>query len=366
MNKNKYSGLNPENKKHMGNFIKQCRINEKSEKTIECYESYLLKYARFLGNKKFNDATELDVQRFFKEIDLAKSSVQTIKIILKLFYRFIYKLEVGERLPDSVRWLKSKTQRQKVREINIEEEKKKVITAAEYQKLIDSTGDVQLKAIIEVGYWYGSRLGETLSMNNNGVKRQDGGTEITVQESKTKSREILVLDAEYYPQHLMNCLDMHPDKKNPNAPLFVNFNTDHRVSGKRLTVNNIDRKIDRLCRNTFGSDRKIISHMLRHTAITRDCSSGMPWTHVCTKYGLSKNSRMKEVYDHSGHDEFVNWMKSKYDVEDDESKSRNELLKQNELLVKEKEYQIQTQTKQIHELQNDMEKLMRKIMIMEK
>lgn len=356
--KDKHSRFNPENKKNMENFIKQCKINDKSEKTIECYKSYLLKYARFLENKKFENATEMDVQQFFKEINLAKSSIQTMKIILKLFYRFIFKLEVGERLPDSVRWLKSKSQRQKIKEINIEEEKKKVITLEEYQKLMEYTSDAQLKAIMEIGYWYGSRLGETLSMNVNGVKRKDEGTEITVQESKTKSREILVLDAEYYPTHLMNWLDMHPDKKNPDSPLFINLNTDHRVYGKRLTVNNIDRKIERLCRNVFGSDRKIISHMLRHTAITRDCSSGMPWTHVCTKYGLSKNSRMKEVYDHSGHDEFVNWMKSRYDVEEGETKSRNELLKQNELLVKEKDQdmqKIQSEVRELQEVLSDIE-----------
>ena len=93
--------------------------------------------------------------------------------------------------------------------------------------------------------------------------------------------------------------------------------------------------------------KKITPHMFRHTAITRDCKNGMPWTHVTTKYGLTKNSRMQMVYDHNEHDEYLEWLKSRKDSVI--APSYNEIKKQKERIEKDFEQRLQSMEQKFEE-----------------
>ena len=100
--KDLYSGVNAANIKTLEKYARELRLTDKSENTIKSYDRYLVKYARFLNNKKFVDAAKQDTMEFFENCGLADTSIETMKIILKRFYRWLHDLEKGDRLPDNV------------------------------------------------------------------------------------------------------------------------------------------------------------------------------------------------------------------------------------------------------------------------
>ena len=333
--KNLYSGVNAANIKTLEKYARELRLTDKSENTIKSYDRYLVKYARFLNNKKFIDAVKQDTMEFIENCNLADTSIETMKIILKRFYRWLHDIEKGDRLPDNVRWMKLKTQRQKDKNKDIDHKKKMTISHEEYQQMLNATGDLEYKAILQTLYLYGCRIGELLSMNIGGISQNDIGVEIKIRHSKTEPRPITV---EEYPKYLMDWIDAHPFKDQPDKPVWINLNTDHRVYKTRLYENAVEKKMHHIARDA-GIKKRIHPHMFRHSAITRDCKNGMPWTHVTTKYGLSKNSRMQVIYDHSKHDEYLEWLRKKSDHE--EPQSYNEIKKEKELLKNKYDKEIQ-------------------------
>jgi integrase/recombinase XerD len=323
----RFHDVSSQNKKRILDFENYNRINQRSDITIRNYSKLLCYYARHLGNKTFANATKKDVEDFFSNISYNANSQDTMKIGLRFFYRWLNDLEKGERLPECVRWLKTRGKKQIKRETNPKELKKRIITEDEYNVLLEtSRGDLQTQAMVETLFWYGTRVSELLSMNVNSVTQNDIGVTIFVLESKTQPREATVLTKEHYPQALLNWIDNHPNRENPDKPLW--FSTQSRTFQQRLSVSQAEKIINRL-----GERAKIRKHIkchdFRHTAITRDCVN-MAWTFVASKHGLEKNSCMQTVYDHNDHDKFLEHYRKQKDIIIEPS--YNEIKKQKDTL----------------------------------
>ena len=100
--KSKFHDILPENQKDILAFAEESRANGLSQNTVNNYTCLLTMFAYEL-KKSFRQVTREDVKRFFDNTDLLPSSQETIKVILKMFYRQIYNLERGEKLPDCIR-----------------------------------------------------------------------------------------------------------------------------------------------------------------------------------------------------------------------------------------------------------------------
>lgn len=336
-----------QNRQMILDFENYNRINQRSRATIRNYTKLLSYFGRHLGNKSFQEVTKKDVEEFFSGIKYNPNSQDMMKIGLRFFYRWMNDLEKGDRLPECVRWLKTRGKKQIKRETNPRQLKERIVTEDEYSRLIEiSRGDLQAQAMIETLFWYGCRISELLSMNMDCVAHSDIGITITILTSKTEPRDATVLAKEHYPQKLMDWLDNHPNRGRSDRPIWIS--TDTRTYHRRLSVGQAEQLI-----STIGERANLGKHVkphdFRHTSITRDCANGMAWTFVATKYGLEKNSCMQTVYDHNDHDKFLEHYRKQSNIVI--KPTYNELEKQKQRLEQDYNKRLQEMEQRFKEME---------------
>ena len=250
-------------------------------------------------NKPFNNATQNDIAKYQKQY--APTTQNNRLAIIKPFYRWLFKLDNKDRLPDCIYRFKSIPAKRifKNKEITYRE---RVITSSEYQKLIDNAGNPRNKAILETLYFFGVRESELLSMNAEDVAFDGQFTRIKIRQSKTKAREVIHkgrLD------HLMTYYESYQSYKGKtNKSLWTNQKKNRMTdAGVLYLIRSVTRKA--------GIDRKITPHDFRHTSISNDKAKGIPSTHIETKHGLTHGTNMWAVYDHNKTQDYENYLKAR-------------------------------------------------------
>jgi hypothetical protein len=196
------------------------------------------------------------------------------------------------------------------------------------------------KAIIETLYHFGIRASELLSMNATDVNYNKGITTITVNDSKTETRDVKYLGK---PEYLMKWFkDYQHFKGQPDKPLWTSF---IKSKYNRYSYGALEKIILSISKKA-GIKRKISPHDFRHTAITNARKNGEKDTHIQTNFGLSKTSVMMGVYDHN---------KAK-DYEEELRKRVNQIPTDEKLLKQQKERLEQKHEKEIQKLKNIIKK----------
>ena len=267
-------------------------IDNKTDQTIRSEQYTLQEYQKFL-NKPFKDATEEDVMKF---LNLYKETTQnTIIGRLRPFYRWLFDIDNGDPLPACIKRIKNRK-----RDTNIEY-RERIITPNEYQRLIDFTSKPVHKAIIETLYLFGVRISELLSMTSTDVKYDGKNTKITIRESKTKTRDVLVKGRA---EHLLTYFESYQlFKGQEGKPLWVG--REGKFTGAGILI-----MIKRTAKHA-GLKRNITNHDFRHTSITRDRNEGVPMTFIELKHGLVHGSLMMQRYDHNKTKDHEAWLNAK-------------------------------------------------------
>jgi len=128
----------------------------------------LNKLNKTVKGKQFKDLTEMEIAKNLQDYS-SKSKVNTITQLTH-FYRWLFKLEKDEKLPDCIRNINKK--RKTMMKIYKDESinyKERIVTEEEFQRLMDSAYKLMHKAMIETLYNFGCRVSELLSMNGNDV-----------------------------------------------------------------------------------------------------------------------------------------------------------------------------------------------------
>jgi hypothetical protein len=144
-----FRNISKENKATIQKFQSDMALQDLSQYTINTYRTLLANLARYLKTTTFENVTTEQMQEFFRTSKLSRGSQETAKITIKRFYRWLYKLEKDDKLPDSVRWIKFLTDKQKRRLQDPNADTKSIITEAEYQALLKHAPTLQDKAISE-------------------------------------------------------------------------------------------------------------------------------------------------------------------------------------------------------------------------
>ena len=315
--------MNKENLKTISEYeIFRRNVEKIKPSTIEMESYHLKKLSESLGDLLFKDATETQIIEHQKKY--APVTQNTILAILKSFYRWIFDIEKGDRLPDCIRRIK----RTKI-ELDEPTYRERVVTQDEYDKLLNFASDNMHKAMIETLYNLGPRVSELLSMNAIDASYDGEFTRITIRESKTVTR---LASHHGRLNHLMNWAETyHPfkgqktmkkkketnKKKKETVPVPMWINTFHGTND-RFTRRGTLNLISRLCKKA-GIEKKINCHDFRHTSISRDRSDGVPISHIETKHGLVHGSLVMRIYDHNKSKDFEDWMKRKDDTPQEES-----------------------------------------------
>lgn len=295
-----------------------------SESTIKMYKSYLEIFNKEV-KKNFKEVKEKDVFKFLSRYSTAKAR-NGRSVVLKQFYRFIFKLDKDDKLPECVRRVEysiDKNDHVKYRE--------RVITRQEYNKMILCCKNPMQKAMLETMYNFGVRKSEMLSMKLKDVKFNGENTKITVRESKTQTRDVICEGRSKYLLEWVETLFPFMDEKE-HYIFYSSVEND-----KPYTKENINCIVE-MVRKNAGIKRRITPHDFRHTSITNARRKGVPEAFIETNHGLEHGSKQIKTYDHNKLRDYEEWLKKRAEeikptYEELENKYKKEINKLEKMIM---------------------------------
>jgi len=245
--------------------------------------------AQWLG-KDFSSATKEDLIELVSSMDSKDYSEYTVydfKIVLKTFYKWLKGKD--EEFPEVIKWLKPKLRNEKHK---LPEE---LLTVEEVEKLANATTNPRDKALILVLYESGCRIGELLYLKLKNVQFDNYGGVLLVN-GKTGSRRVRVIASV---QVLGQWLQEHPDKDNPNAPLWPS--RLGRYEPVPLSYPSVLAMLKRI-KGESGVKKRIYPHLFRHSRATA-LASKLTEAQMKEYFGWTQCSDMAAIYVHlSGRD----------------------------------------------------------------
>ncbi|MEW6584195.1 MAG: site-specific integrase [Nitrospirota bacterium] len=279
-----------ENRKLILDFTEKCFADGLSKGRI-CKILYTVRYLGGYVKKPFPEATKLDIQNVVAQIErqdrYSEWTKYDFKVILKKFYKWLKGKD--ETYPDEVRWIKPKIKNgKKMLPDNL-------VTEDEVKLIAEATLHPRDKAFIMTLYESGCRIGEILSLELKNVQFDEFGAVLRVS-GKTGDRRVRVVSSAPL---LASWLDVHPDRSNPEAPLwagrFKKYSRDsftYQTAMRMLKENALK----------AGVKRRIYPHLFRHSRATA-LASRLTEAQMKEHFGWVQSSDMASVYVHlSGRD----------------------------------------------------------------
>ena len=285
----KSSPLAAKTKKQIEDFARM-RLAKGSGKlrVVKCM--YCMRFLAAWLKKDFSKATKTDLIRLVTEIDSKNYSEYTrydFKVVLKMFYKWL--LGKDEDFPKVIKWLKPKLGNKAHK---LPEE---LLTVEEAQKLANSTTNARDKALILALYESGCRIGELLYLKLKNVQFDNYGVVLIVN-GKTGSRRVRIIASA---QVLGQWLQEHPDKDNPDAPLWPARLA--RYQPVPCSYPSILAMLKRVSKAS-GIRKRIYPHLFRHSRAT-SLASKLTEAQMKEYFGWTQGSEMAATYVHlSGRD----------------------------------------------------------------
>jgi site-specific recombinase XerD len=280
----------PSNKEAILSYVPELVAKGLTAPRVAKYLTNLPNIAIWLG-VDFKESTRDDITRVLNELlkrQYSAWTVQGYKVILKKFYQWLFHCEDKE-YPQQVKHVKTSLKykdRKMPEELWTEEEVKKLVAAAKHPRD---------KALIMSLYESGCRVGEISSVRIKHLNFDAYGAVLIV-DGKTGMRRLRLVSSV---PALAAWLECHPDRANPDAPLWVGIGT--RNMSMPLTYPCITKVIEKAAHAT-GIRKKYNPHIFRHSRATFLAKF---MTEAKLKYwmGWDQSSNMAAIYVHlSGRD----------------------------------------------------------------
>ncbi len=242
-------GVSELNREHITGFIDWCFSNRIGEHRAVKYIS-TLKHIAIDLNMDFDKVTKKEMEAYIGRLERSDKSNWTkhdYKIAVKKFYAWLN----GGKESELTDWIKTTLSKKETRlpeELLIEEEVLKLIGAAK------SPRD---KALIALMWDVGARIGEIANIKIKNLTFDEYGMSVLLN-GKTGSRRVRAV---WSIQYIMSWLEMHPDKKNNNAMLWVNS------ENKPISYQAVRKQLIRIT-NRAEINKKITPHLFRHSRAT--------------------------------------------------------------------------------------------------
>ena len=238
----------------------------------------------------FKNARKTHIKDLIIHLEQSKYSdwsKKDFKVAIKRFYKWLKGKD--EEFPEVIKWLKPKLRNEKHK---LPEE---LLTVEEVEKLANATTNSRDKALILVMYESGCRIGELLYLKLKNVQFDNYGGVLLVN-GKTGSRRVRIIASI---QVLSQWLHEHPDKDNPNAPLWPS--RLGRYEPIPVSYPSILAMLDR-ARKASGVKKRIYPHLFRHSRATA-LASKLTEAQMKEYFGWTQCSDMAAIYVHlSGRD----------------------------------------------------------------
>ena len=300
--------LSPKNEKALDEFITYIKATRtKNEGTLKSFR-FSVQRVLHIANMDYNKIKIKDLHEVFSQIDGA--SCELIKTKFKIFLQW----KKMNKLADSIK-------------INYCEFKKAtkshedILSPEEIQKFINTPLEVRDKALIELYIASGGRRKEISSLKFGDIKVTETIIRLYVNKGKTGERQIpLVADSKIAsairPKNFLIFYKNHAYKYEPTKPFFYSLSKSNE--GSALNEGSINGIIKRIWKKS-GIEKKITTHILRHTSATYD-GVYLSEHDMCLKYGWKPGSKMVYGYCHADVQQLEDSLKKRAGLTDEKVK----------------------------------------------
>lgn len=269
----------------------------------------LRRFHNMLG-KHFQDADRKDLERVIAEIEksnMAAWTKQSYKVIVKRFYKWLYG---EEQYPPEVSWIKPRIGKHQ------EKDPDQLITRSELYKLIEAAGNIRNKALIIFLYESGARIGEVAGVRIKDLVFKSTHTLVKLQ-GKTGVRVIPLVESVPY---LLDWLKDHPQRDNPEAPLWVNLGPTNYHG--EISYRNYDKIIKQAARKA-KIKKRIHLHLFRSSRAT-ELATKLTEYQLCLYFGWTVGSRVVREYVRRSGRDLNNTILNLYGIEEKQAEEKIE------------------------------------------
>jgi integrase/recombinase XerD len=249
-----------------------------------CFSNRIGEHIAIDLNMDFDKVTKKEMEAYIGRLERSDKSNWTkhdYKIAVKKFYTWLNGGKESE-LTDWIKTTLSKKETRMPEELLIEEEVLKLIGAAK------SPRD---KALIALMWDVGARIGEIANIKIKNLTFDEYGMSVLLN-GKTGPRRVRAV---WSIQYIMSWLEMHPDKKNNNAMLWVNS------ENKPISYQAVRKQLIRIT-NRAKIQKRITPHLFRHSRATF-LARHLTEAEMNVYFGWVQGSDMAATYVHlSGRD----------------------------------------------------------------
>ena len=151
-----------------------------------------------------------------------------------------------------------------------------LITHDELNRIINAAMNPRDKALFDFLYDSSCRVGELISIQLKHINITPDEMTVKIPDSKTTIREIALLNSR---RNLVEWLNVHPDKDNPEAYLFCVI--EGKTIGFPISESDVRKRLAACCKKA-GIKKRIYPHLFRHSSATE----------FVPKLGVVANDRM--------------------------------------------------------------------------
>jgi site-specific recombinase XerD len=295
-------------------YKKHCRLAGKKESTIKGEFWQFVPFKDYYGNKPFTEVTRNEIEDYIlhRRQTVSQTTTHNNFIALRNLYNFLRK---GYNIPENL-FENIKTKPPK-NNLPVDE----LILPEDVKNLVDSANTQRNRALVMLLWDSGARIGEILGLNISHVSFDKYGAVLIVS-GKTGMRRIRLIDSV---PDLQLWLNQHPDRDNPQAPLFV---TDRKQRGKfkRLDPQSVNTLLIGLAEKA-GVKKKVHPHAFRHGKLTDLAKCGFNEMELRIFAGWEKSSAMPATYLHLSGADIEKKILLKGGIIEDDTKEKEETLK---------------------------------------
>ncbi|MCK5660968.1 MAG: tyrosine-type recombinase/integrase [Methanosarcinales archaeon] len=301
--------LTGNSKKILIDYDKSLKLNAFKDATINTKLWKICIFLKYYNDKPADKITREDVQAYIlhRRETRKPKTVHNDIIDIRLFFKWLK--------PDNDFFEGIKTKPQKNRlpttELMKQDDVVQMLTACENQRD---------RALITILWDSGARVGEILNLNIRDVQLDEYGAVIVV-DGKTGMRRLRLINAV---PDLQLWLNQHPNKNNPDAPLFVT-SRKYGNEPKCLDIRTVQNMVKTIAEHA-GIKKNVHPHAFRHGRLTDLVKLGFQESSLRIVAGWEDDSAMPAVYIHmSGADVESQMLAAHGIIEEDKEEVKDNL-----------------------------------------
>jgi len=310
-----YSHYCDDKQRNIDNYLEHPELSQQQKDDLRgFYEAFCLSperkmkvptqegYIRSVGlfglwlKKDYARVTQKDIEDYFKSMsDRGESVRDWAKLAVKVFYRWklTKKTSKGDPFPELVSWMKISYKKQ------THVKKEDVLSADESKRMIDHCKTLRDRALISLLLDTGLRAGEAAAIRLGDIELSGEDPYIEITHSKTEDKEglrrVYLVDSLH---DVAAWITQHPLKKNKKAFLFIPRRGKGDIRPREYMTNQTIYAAIQSAAKKAGIEKKVWTHLFRHTAATNVAVIGMSADMMNKSFGWSADSRMASRYGH--------------------------------------------------------------------